>query len=276
MTQEGENGLESRESSNVHNEDRYTHVDKDIVSKSIEGYSETKEEEIVDNNPENHNKNVSSKAGQMKTEIKKIKVILLGEIGSGKTSLINKFVNNKFSESEKKSGPVEQKKIINLDDNLVVELTINDTTEEEKLGKFTKNYYKDAHGALLVFDLTNQQSFEKLKFWMEEINAYAPRDIVLCIVGNKSDLRADGKVKYEDAKDFAKDNLYYEVSCKSGHNISLAFEQLAYGIIEKQKEEENNPNKVIRGKEGRKTADLNQINEELKSLDKKNKCCNIF
>ena len=110
MTQEGENGLESRESSNVHNEDRYTHVDKDIVSKSIEGYSETKEEEIVDNNPENHNKNVSSKAGQMKTEIKKIKVILLGEIGSGKTSLINKFVNNKFSESEKKSGPVEQKK----------------------------------------------------------------------------------------------------------------------------------------------------------------------
>ena len=157
-----------------------------------------------------------------------------------------------------------------------MELTINDTTEEEKLGKFTKNYYKDAHGALLVFDLTNQQSFEKLKFWMEEINAYAPRDIVLCIVGNKSDLRADGKVKYEDAKDFAKDNLYYEVSCKSGHNISLAFEQLAYGIIEKQKEEENNPNKVIRGKEGRKTADLNQINEELKSLDKKNKCCNIF
>ena len=171
---------------------------------------------------------------------------------------------------------MNKKKKTNIDDNLVVELTISDTTEEEKLGKFTKNYYKDAYGALLVFDLTNQQSFQKLKTWMEEINTNAPRDIVLCIVGNKSDLRADRKVKFEDAKDFAKDNLYYEVSCKSGTNVSLAFEQLADGIIEKQKEEENNPNKVIRGKEGRKTADLNQINEELKSLDKRNKCCNIF
>ena len=155
-------------------------------------------------------------------------------------------------------------------------LLSSDTTEEEKLGKFTKNYYKDAYGALLVFDLTNQQSFQKLKTWMEEINTNAPRDIVLCIVGNKSDLRADRKVKFEDAKDFAKDNLYYEVSCKSGTNVSLAFEQLADGIIEKQKEEENNPNKVIRGKEGRKTADLNEINKELKNLDKGNKCCNIF
>ena len=55
MNQEGENGLESRESSNVHNEDRYTRVENDVVSKSIEGYSETKEEEIVENNPENKN-----------------------------------------------------------------------------------------------------------------------------------------------------------------------------------------------------------------------------
>ena len=68
----------------------------------------------------------------------------------------------------------------------------------------------------------------------------------------------------------AGDNLYYEVSAKTGNNVSLAFEQITYGIIEKQKEEENNPNKVLRGKEGRKTTDLRDINKE---LDGNKKCC---
>ena len=59
---------------------------------------------------------------------------------------------------------------------------INDSTNEEKLGKFTKNYYLDAHGALIVYDLTNEQSFQKVKFWMEELDSNAPRDIIVCIL----------------------------------------------------------------------------------------------
>ena len=71
------------------------------------------------------------------------------------------------------------------------------------------------------------------------------------------------------AKTLADDNLYYDVSAKAGNNVSMAFEQLTMGIIEKQKEESNNPDKVLRGKEGRKTMDL----KEAKNVPAKKKCC---
>ena len=272
MSQEEERDSEVRES-NVDNDARYTQVDNDVAfnQNQFEEYKEQKMEEkedIPDPTKEIEKENkVESKA---KKEIKKIKIILLGEIGVGKSSIINRYVNNKFSAFNQAAIGSEKSKKVELDKNLNVDLLISDTTEEEKLGKFTKNYFLDAHGAIIVFDLTNQESFQKLKFWLEELNSNAPRDVIFCILGNKADLTADRVVKFEDAKAFAEDNLYYEVSAKIGNNVTLAFEQLLYGIVEKQKEEENNPDKVIRGKEGRKTADLNEINKEQK---KKNKCC---
>ena len=81
-------------------------------------------------------------------------------------------------------------------------------------------------------------------------------------LGNKSDLVNDREIPYEEIKEYTNDNLYYEVSAKTGNNISLAFESLAYNIQEKQIEEENNPDKVIRGIEGRKTTDLKEYNEK--------------
>ena len=266
-----------RESTNDQNNDeRYTQVDNDVFN-NIEGYEKKKEEE-KDENPEENNPgetiekvNQSTTSNSSKKENKKLKIILLGEKAVGKSSIINRYVSNKFNTFNQTSiGPdVKSKKYV-ADKDLTVDLLIHDSTNEQKLGKFTKNYYLDAHGAIIVFDLTNQQSFQKVKYWLDELNSNAPRDIIFCILGNKADLTADRVVKFEDAKALAEDNLYYEVSAKTGNNVTLAFEQLALGIIEKQKEEENNPDKVLRGKEGRKTADLNDIN---KDLTKKKKCC---
>jgi small GTP-binding protein len=270
MSQEEERESEVRES-NGNNDERYTQVDNDVAFNPIEGYQEKKEEE-KEENPEiiKENEKDNKTAGKAKKEIKKLKIILLGEIGVGKSSLINRYVHNKYSAFNQTSIGAEKSKKVELDKNLTIDLSISDTTEEEKLGKFTKNYFLDAHGAIIVFDLTSQESFQKLQYWLDELNSNAPRDCIVCLLGNKADLTADRKVKYEDLKSFAGDNLYYEVSAKTGNNVSLAFEQLLYGIVEKQKEEENNPDKVLRGKEGRKTTDLNEINKEQK---KKNKCC---
>ena len=275
MSQEPERESDIRESTNEENNDqRYTQVDNDIDYNPIEGYQENKEEEKEENageNQENVNKNDNSTLNTKK-ESKKLKIILLGEIGVGKSSLINRYINNKFSAFNQASiGDDVKSKKVDVDQNLRVELLISDPTNEEKLGKFTKNYYVDAHGALIVYDLSNEQSFQKVRFWMEELNSNAPRDTVFCILGNKSDLTADRVVKYEDIKALAGDNLNYEVSAKTGSNVNLAFEQLTYAIIEKQKEEENNPDKVPRGKEGRKTQDLNDINKD--SAQKGKKCC---
>ena len=268
---------EIRESTNEENNDqRYTQVDNDVAFNPIEGYQENKEEEKNENEGENQEKENANKSDtstlNSKKEFKKLKIILLGEIGVGKSSLINRYINNKFSAfSQPSIGDEIKTKKVDIDQNLRVELLISDPTNEEKLGKFTKNYYIDAHGAIIVYDLTNEQSFQKVKFWMEELNSNAPRDTVFCILGNKSDLTADRVVKYEDIKALSGDNLNYEVSAKTGNNVNLAFEQLADAIVEKQKEEENNPDKVVRGKEGRKTQDLNDINKD--SANKAKKCC---
>ena len=272
MNQEGEGDSEIRESTNeVNNDERYTQIDNDVMFNPIEGYEEKKEQEKEENPGENQEKVNIVKSDITKKEFKKLKIILLGEIGVGKSSLINRYVSNKFNTFNQTSiGDDVKIKKVEVDKNLTVDLLINDPTNEEKLGKFTKNYYLDAHGAVIVYDLTNEKSFQKVKFWMEELDSNAPRDIIVCILGNKADLTADRVVKFEDVKSLVGDHLNYEVSAKTGNNVSLAFEQLTYGIIEKQKEEENNPDKVIRGKEGRKTQDLNDINRDL--LTKK-KCC---
>ena len=200
------------------------------------------------------------------------KIIVLGDFGVGKSSLIYRYLKNSFKKDILDTiNPENNIKILQLDDNKKVKLNIWDTAGQEKDGLLFKKYYIDVYGALLIFDLTNKNSFDNLKKWIKILKENCPKDIVYCFIGNKSDLNEERKVPYEEAKDFANDNLYYEASSKNGNNVSLAFEQLTYGIIEKQNEEKDNPDKIIRGQEGRRTTDLRDYNEN--DLKTKKKCC---
>ena len=212
---------------------------------------------------------VNMEAGDNSSEkgLKKYKIILLGDIGVGKSSLINRYVSNKFSAVGQASIETIKKKILRISAETIVELSINDPVEEEKLGKYTKNYFKDAHGAIIVFDITNKQSFDNVKTYLKEIDSNAPRDISICIIGNKYDLSSSKVVEKEDVQKIAGKWKYYEVSAKTGNNVSLAFEELAIEIDENQKKEENNPNKVLRGKDGRKSYVLDEKKKQNK------KCC---
>ena len=270
----GEPTVDIRESSMSKNEggdDRYTQVDNDVLN-PIEGYvQEIPEEEKKNENGKEGDETTAPEQGDtpLRKGFKQYKIIILGDKGVGKSSLINRYVSNKFNPGVVIGDKVKRKRL-ELDNQTIVELLINDSTEEEKLGKYTKHYYKDAHGALVIFDITNRQSFTNLKTWIEEVKSNAPSDIIFCILGNKADLSSNRVVKFEEVQNIAGDDLYYEVSSKTGNNVSLAFEALAYAIQEKQKNEEKNPDKVIRGKDGRKTQDLNDINKDLVA---KKKCC---
>ena len=248
----------------VNPNDRYTKVENDVYN--IEGYGETNQEE------ENQiSQETSEPLSNKKKEYKKFKIILLGEKGVGKSSLIERYVNNKFNNFSNqgiKDAVYNKKNYV--DKNLTVELSINDTTEVENLQKFPREYYTDAHGAILVFSLADKRSFERLSYWKEELDNNAPPDIVTCILGNQSDRTADRKVEETDAQMFAEGYLYYEVSAKAGNNISMAFDALISNIIQKQKEEKKNPDKVLRGKEGRKSVGL-KPEKELPPAKKK--CC---
>ena len=249
-------------------DDRYTQVDNDVFK--VEGYiQETKEEGVIEESGNQGGEIIEEETGDtpLKKGLKKYKVILLGDIGVGKSSLINRYVSNKFNAfGQATIGTVKTKKL-KIDNRTTVELSINDPVEEEKLGKYTKNYYKDAHGAIVVFDITNKQSFNNVKSYLGEIDSNAPRDISTCIIGNKFDLDSSRVVEDEDVQKISEKCKYYKVSAKTGNNVSLAFEGLAFEINENQKKEENNPNKVLRGKEGRKSYVLD---EKKKS---KKKCC---
>lgn len=226
----------------------------------------------INDNDENNN-NILKTSNTKREKLKEHKIIVLGDFGVGKSSLIYRYFNNKFNkEIEEAPNFEDNKKIIQIDEDTKLKVNIWDTAGQEKSGKILKVYYKDIYGAILVFDLTNKESFKNLKNWLNDLKENAPRDTVYCFLGNKSDLINERKVELEEIKDFVQDNLYYEVSSKNGTNVSLAFEQLAYNIVEKQAEEEGNPDKVIRGAEGRKTHDLRADMNE-KDLKQKKICC---
>ncbi len=203
------------------------------------------------------------------------KIIILGEPAVGKTSIINRFVTNSFSFQEMPSiGPESKMKMIQIDQTTVAKLNIWDTAGEEKFKSITRQYYKDAHGALVIYDVTNEDSFNKLEMWIKSIKDNGPRDCILFLVGNKNDSTYK-VVNQKDVVDLAlKYRLQYcEVSAKLGTNIAMAFEKLTFAIIEKQKEEENNPQREMRQKD-RKSIGLKAFhNPDFSGLGQKKKCC---
>ena len=205
---EEEENHDSNEEDDNNDDNRYTKVDNDVFN-PIEGYEEDKPEEKKDNPEEALQiKEVQKKSDQNK-KLERFKIILLGEKGVGKTSLIERYVSNKFSNFEGPSmtDSVRTKKY-DVDKNLTVELSINDSNEVENLDKYPKSYYRDAHGAIIVFSLTDPNSFERITYWKEELDSNGERDVVCCYLGNQSDRTADRKVNLEEIKNKVDDNLY--------------------------------------------------------------------
>lgn len=112
-----------------------------------------------------------------------------------------------------------------------VKLQIWDTAGQESFKSITRAYYKGSIGTILVFDISNQQSFEDLKNWLHELSNHSHQKMSIILVGNKKDLSNDREVSFEHAKDFAKENNfldYVEVSALSGENIEKPFTLLTH------------------------------------------------
>ena len=166
-------------------------------------------------------------------------VILVGDSYVGKTSILKKFINDEFSEETKCTINVDFCcKYLKIDKNLYAKLIIHDTAGQERYRSLTRSYYKNAKGIILVFDLTNENSFLKLNKWINEISENT-EDVVIFLVGNKADLN-DRKVDKIKAEKYAKERniKYIETSAKEGTNILLLFEEIAIDM-NKQKEDES-------------------------------------
>jgi small GTP-binding protein len=178
----------------------------------------------------------------MDRQVYRFKVILLGDIAVGKTSILSRFVEEKFTAEYKCNVGVEFKvKSLFLDESTGADLQIWDTCGEERFRTITRQYYRDTHGVILIFDLTNRNSFEKLSSWLEDIGEYGPKETSTIIIGNKSDLIEERKVLFNEAYNFASRNnvQYIEVSAKTGNNVGLLFENLTKSMVKREQENEN-------------------------------------
>ncbi|CAL0311291.1 unnamed protein product [Lupinus luteus] len=153
------------------------------------------------------------------------KVVVIGDSGVGKTQILSRFAKNEFFFDSKSTIGVEfQTKTVMINDK-VIKAQIWDTAGQERYRAVTSAYYRGALGAMLVYDITKQQSFDNVARWVEELRTHADRSIVIMLIGNKGDLIDKRIVATEDALEFAQDQCLFfsETSALSGENVESAF-----------------------------------------------------
>ncbi|CAN6553238.1 hypothetical protein ACFX13_004901 [Malus domestica] len=161
------------------------------------------------------------------------KVVLIGDSGVGKSNLLSRFTRNEFSLESKSTIGVEFA-TRSLDvDGKVIKAQIWDTAGQERYRAITSAYYRGAVGALLVYDVTRNSTFESVERWLKELRDHTDPNIVVMLVGNKSDLRHLVAVSTEDGKSFAeRESLYFmETSALEATNVDNAFSEVLTQIF---------------------------------------------
>ncbi|OIT36295.1 PREDICTED: ras-related protein Rab11D [Nicotiana attenuata] len=153
------------------------------------------------------------------------KVVLIGDSAVGKSQILARFARNEFSLDSKATIGVEFQTRTLVIQHKSVKAQIWDTAGQERYRAVTSAYYRGAVGAMLVYDITKRQTFDHIPRWLEELRAHADRNIVIMLIGNKTDLEDQRAVPTEDAKEFAqKEGLFFlETSAMEATNVEDAF-----------------------------------------------------
>ena len=213
------------------------------------------------------------------------KVVLLGESGVGKTSILTKFVTGIFPKLVMVSTTSSYvSKNIKVDENYIVKLKLWDTAGQERYRSLAKIFYQNAAAAILVYDIRSLHSFNEIKnYWANEIKSNSPKDIIIAICANKSDDYLEQEVPTQEGKNLAKElnAIFMCTSAKEGTGIEDLFNLIATKFIEPSKdisESFMNKEEII---EQRKKKFLEEKikNKKIKAETEKNKknkkkgCC---
>ena len=214
-----------------------------------------------------------------------LKCVLLGETAVGKTALISRFVENKFSENFVSTlvGCYSSKDIFYPKFNRNVKYEIWDTAGQEKFRSINKIFYQDTSIAILVFDITRKDTFQALKeYWYTEVRDNSPKDVIIAIAANKNDLYEYEEVTDEEAKKFAKsiNAIYHQTSASKGTGINELFESIGSELLKPENIQEfirkTTTYKKMPVRLNSESFNSSKINNEEKSevrKDIKKNCC---
>ena len=194
------------------------------------------------------------------------KVLLLGNSNVGKSSLFLRFVDDIWNDTFVPTIGVDFKiKTFNIDEKKI-KMQIWDTAGQERFKNIIASYYRGAHGILLIYDVTDKESFKNLSNWLIEIEKNASKDVLKVLIGNKTDLEEKRVITYNQGKEFADSYglKYIETSAKKNLNVNEAFETLGRELMQASDDK-----KIGKSKDKKisvtKAEDLNQ--------EQKKGCC---
>ena len=184
------------------------------------------------------------------------KILLLGDSSVGKTCFLMRYADNTFQEIHMSTIGLDYKlKSVQLDDGKIVKIQIWDTAGQDRFRSITKNYYKGAHGIILIYDVTSRKTFDSVKNWISQIKEEVSDKVNIILVGNKIDDVQNRKVTFDEGEKMALSFglPFFETSAKSGVNIDTTFNELVKKTVETySKSEGGKGDKLINKKSGNK------------------------
>ncbi|GMM28591.1 Rab family GTPase [Martiniozyma asiatica (nom. inval.)] len=204
------------------------------------------------------------------------KIVLIGDSSVGKTNLLSRFTRDEFNPDSKATIGVEFATRTLEVEGSKIKTQIWDTAGQERYRAITAAYYRGAVGALVVYDITKAESYESVSNWLKEMKDNADDNIVIALVGNKSDLEHLRQVPAEEAQNFATEHnlLFTETSAFNADNVDFTFTQLVqniYEMVSKKKfdiEGDNSQGNNLSGK----TITLTPAPKD-KKVSKNSNCC---
>mmetsp|Transcript_28084 Transcript_28084/g.42486 ORF Transcript_28084/g.42486 Transcript_28084/m.42486 type:complete len:228 (-) Transcript_28084:202-885(-) len=172
------------------------------------------------------------------------KCLLIGDSGVGKSSLLLRYADDQFNESTVNTIGVDFKiRTIELDSK-IVKLQLWDTAGQERFRTITNSYYRSAHGIVIVYDVTDEESFRNVKTWLLEIDRYGPVNVNKLLVGNKTDIPEKRQISTQQGRDLAASLgiQFLETSAKENSNVEKIFISMASEIKKRMKSQAMVPN----------------------------------
>ena len=162
------------------------------------------------------------------------KIVVIGCTGVGKSALLRRYTDNDFLDSYISTIGVDFKiKTVKVGDK-TTRLHLWDTAGQCRFRTIISSYYRGAHGVILVYDITNYDSFKELEYWLAEIQKYNTGQPLIYVIGNKVDLNRCRTVPREKAVNFCKSHGFHfiEASAKSGEGVEIIFKEITMNIID--------------------------------------------